>query len=1114
MTKRTVTDPQRVERSEIPLHYIADLDVVPNAAFIQDRDGVYRDCNKAFELFLNMPRERFIGKGPRELYPPDLVRKCRTEDREVMKAQGARHFKTSFQVDDGRVITADILKTALKDDRGEGVGMMGVFADALEVPLVDEVLRKYELLLHYSRDSVLLIDPRDGRIIEANQAACDAFGYSRREMRKLRIHDLRVDPPVVVDGQLAAASQGSVSFETLHRRKDGSTFPVEVEASAARFGGREAVIGTIRDVTEMVAAREGLRRRNEYLSMLNKTALALINRRDVDEVLSQIIAGAAALAGTEHALIMLLDPDGAALTVKAATGACAEYVGQTLPAREGMTARIVDSGEAMALNGCEQLLRSGDPRRDMAGTIMGVPLKSAGRVTGIICFLAVDGATPFNSFGSDLLADFADLASLALENARLYAAAQTEIAERKRAEEALQKSEAMNKSVMDSVHFGMFVLNPEMRIAGANKFMREDFRDADFSLTPFCYEYINGEGAQPCLTCPARKAFRDGTLHESVYCQDGKEGKGDRFFRLIAAPIKDDKGAVTSVVEMSEEITERVMAEEEIRRLSLAVDQSPGLVMITGMDNKITYVNAKFIELTGYTAAEVIGRTPHECVGSGIHSEDFYSEIWRCANAGREWRGEICNRRKNGELFWALASISPVKNAVGEVAYYLSIQQDITEQKEMEEALRVSRDTLALAAELAHLGPWHFRVDKQCFEFNDEFYAVYATDTAREGRFKTPEEYAGDFCHPDDAWLVGNEVQRALESPGCYSTQIEHRIIRRDGQVRTIAVRINIVKDADGKPLLWYGANQDITEQKETQRALEERNAELREALQKLRETQAHLIQHEKMAGIGQLAAGVAHEINNPLSFVVSNFDTLQKYVGRVAEMVAAYRELNGRVREEEAAPLRDLVDRIEALERKTRLDYILGDIKPLFAETGEGVERVANIVRALLLFSRADHQEVFEDYDLNAGIRNTLTVARNELKYAAMVEEQLGELPHIEAVGGRVNQVLLNVLLNAAQAIRGKQSEAPGVIRIRSWRDGDSVYCSIEDNGTGIPEEIRKDIFNPFFTTKPVGQGTGLGLSISYDIVVNGHNGSISVDSEVGSGAMFTIRLPIKQGS
>jgi PAS domain S-box-containing protein len=587
---------------------------------------------------------------------------------------------------------------------------------------------------------------------------------------------------------------------------------------------------------------------------------------------------------------------------------------------------------------------------------------------------------------------------------------------------------------------------------------------------------------------------------------------------VLKAPLQDAQGEIVGILIVIAEESRgkrprRIRAIEEIRKLSQAVDQSPGIVMIADTDGRITYVNAKFTEVTGYTFAEVAGLSPGDCLKSGVHPDSFYNEVWETIRSGREWRGEFCNKRKNGEHFWSLNSISPVKNAAGKIVYYLSIQQDITEQKAMEEALRVSRDTLSLAAELAHLGPWHFRPDKRCFEFGDEFYAVYATDTAREGRYMTPEQYAREFVHPDDAWMIEKEVQAATEHRGPhYTSRVEHRIIRRDGQVRTIAVNISIIKDADGKAVLWYGANQDITEQKQTERALEQRNDELRDALGKLQQTQAQLVQQEKMAGIGHLAAGVAHEINNPLSFVVSNFSTLQNYLRRITEMIDAYKDLCRRARTETAGSLQQFADTIQTIEKKNRLDYIMGDLAPLIAETGEGIERVANIVKALLLFSRVDHQEIFEDYDLNAGIKNTLIVARNEIKYVATVEEDLGNIPEIQAVGGKVNQVLLNILLNAAQAVKAKTPGDKGLIRIRTYRNAESVYCAIEDNGTGIPERIRNDIFNPFFTTKPVGQGTGLGLSISYDIIVNRHRGEISVASEAGAGSTFTIRLPIRQ--
>ncbi len=834
-------------------------------------------------------------------------------------------------------------------------------------------------------------------------------------------------------------------------------------------------------------------------------------QRDIDEVLEQIANRAAALAGTENAFVLLLSDNGRELAVRAGTGACAGYVGQTFPADVGMNAEILATGRPVVVNDYRRWpLRSDDPRFDWIGSIMGLPLKYAGKTVGVISFLAADKTAAFSNYGPELLASFADLASLALENARLYAAAQQEIAERVRAEEALKKSEAVARSLMDSAHFGMTVIDPAMRVLAANKYLQQLFPDVDFSQNPYCYVPFNQAKTSICPDCPVKEAFLDGRVHEVVLKLSLEQG--EKYIRLVASPVKDDDGTVVAVVEVSEDISGRVQTEEKIRKLSLAVDQSPGIVLIADTDGRITYVNAKFTQVTGYAAEEVFGMSPRDCLKSGVHPDDYYSEVWATVEAGREWRGEFCNRKKNGELFWVLASISAVLNAEGKVAYYLCIQQDITELKAMEEALRVSRESLSLAAELAHLGPWRFRTDKQSFEFNDEFYAIYGTDTAREGRFMTPEAYAREFVHPEDAWVVENEVQRALASPGCYSTQVEHRIIRRDGAVRTIVVRVNIVKDADGRPVMWYGANQDITEQKETERALEDRNAELREALEKLQQTQAHLVQQEKMAGIGQLAAGVAHEINNPLSFVVSNFDTLQQYLGRIAGVIDAYRKLGRSALAGDTERVRGLADEIAALEKRARLDYILQDLTPLFAETGDGIGRVANIVKALLLFSRVDHQEVFEEYDLNAGIKNTLIVARNEIKYVANVEAVYGDIPAVEAVGGRVNQVLLNIILNAAQAVKSKHPGATGLIKIRSYRDDRYICCDIEDNGPGIPAEIGSVIFNPFFTTKPVGQGTGLGLSISYDIVVNKHHGQISVASDGSSGATFTIKLPIKQ--
>ncbi|MCE5286779.1 MAG: GAF domain-containing protein [Pelosinus sp.] len=309
-----------------------------------------------------------------------------------------------------------------------------------------------------------------------------------------------------------------------------------------------------------------------------------------------------------------------------------------------------------------------------------------------------------------------------------------------------------------------------------------------------------------------------------------------------------------------------------------------------------------------------------------------------------------------------------------------------------------------------------------------------------------------------------------------------------------------------------FEMTEDITrwvqEKKAFEKMLQDKNTEIQGALEKVKQTQSQLIQQEKMAGIGYLAAGVAHEINNPLGFSQSNFATLQKYFRSMSELMLVYQRLCSKV-QAEIPTLQEEAMQIAALAKQKKIAYILKDIGPLFDETNDGLNRVGNIVKALRMFSRVDQENDFAEYDLNEGVRNSLIFARNELKYIAEVRENLSELPAVRARGGQINQVLLNIILNAAHAVKDKGTEGKGVITISTYADSHFVYCAVMDNGTGIPEEARKNIFDPFFTTKPVGQGTGLGLSISYDIIVNKHQGEISFITELGKGTTFIIKLP-----
>jgi len=306
---------------------------------------------------------------------------------------------------------------------------------------------------------------------------------------------------------------------------------------------------------------------------------------------------------------------------------------------------------------------------------------------------------------------------------------------------------------------------------------------------------------------------------------------------------------------------------------------------------------------------------------------------------------------------------------------------------------------------------------------------------------------------------------------------------------------IAVLRDENGKIRELQGIINDITERIEKERELWRTNLELSELNSKLQKTQELMVQQEKLASIGQLAAGVAHEINNPLGFLKSNHSVMEKYVAKAETLLQKIADSG--IPEASKPIMEQLVKQIDKM-------------KEILIESTEGYERIIRIVADLKTFSRLDQGEGFAEYDLNAGIESTLVVAWNEIKYVADVEKQLGNIPKIMARGNELNQVWLNLLVNAAQAIEGAKKEVRGRIIIKTWEEKGHIMVSIKDNGPGIPESIRKKIFDPFFTTKEPGKGTGLGLSISYNIIVENHKGQIIVNTEPGQGTEFVVILPL----
>lgn len=332
--------------------------------------------------------------------------------------------------------------------------------------------------------------------------------------------------------------------------------------------------------------------------------------------------------------------------------------------------------------------------------------------------------------------------------------------------------------------------------------------------------------------------------------------------------------------------------------------------------------------------------------------------------------------------------------------------------------------------------------------------------------------------------------------------ELEMKVEERTHELYVLNEDLNIM--FEGVKATNQELNREISERRKIEKQLELKNHELETAYDELKNIQAQVIQQEKMASIGQLAAGVAHEINSPLGYITSNIETLKKYLKRIFEysifLEDMVKDLIYSSKDNEVNT--ELIDKTTAAKRSFKVDFIKEDTEDIFNSTLDGANRIKNIVKDLRTFSRISSETNL--YDINAGIESVINIIWNEIKYKVTMKKELGIIPMTRCNIGQLEQVFLNILMNATHAI-----ENQGEINIKTLEESGFILIKISDTGKGIPENIMSRIFDPFFTTKEVGKGTGLGLSISYEIVKK-HNGSIEVESTVGVGTMFTIKIPI----
>lgn len=690
-----------------------------------------------------------------------------------------------------------------------------------------------------------------------------------------------------------------------------------------------------------------------------------------------------------------------------------------------------------------------------------------------------------------------------------------DVTQRKRTEEALKHERYLLHAFMANVPDCIYFKDATAKFTRINNAMAKRFglthaddaigkSDSDF----FAEEYAAKSLADDLKLLETGKAIL--TKEEDVRLQDGS-----RFWAITTKiPLRDRKDRVIGLFGVLHDITERIRAENTVRKsrqlLQAFLDNSPAVIYVKDKQGRYLLINRLFEELFKRTREEMLLKTdfdvfPYEA------AEKFRANDEQVVRDRRSI--EVEEILPDGEILRHYMSLKfPLFDSNGELYAVCGISTDITERKLADKALRESEarkgaildSALDCIVTLDHEG--------RITEFNP---AAEKTFGYRREDVLNKEFAEVLFPQIGDSEEDRNRMEHSVESAqgSLLGNRIESIARHANGtEFPTEMAMTHIV--VGGKPIFTVYLR-DITKRKAAEYALQkqaellreqanqlnERNMQLSKAYAELQEAEAQLIHSEKMAAIGQLIAGLAHEINNPAAFVLTNLAVISRDVQDILKYQKACREL-----EEIVAPIApEKVRELAAFREECSLDEAAEEVDTLLQAARKGMDRIRDLVANLRSYSRIDIRGEYGVGDLNEGIEATLLMLKPIIKESVTIETDLDELPSVECNLGQVNQVFMNLLANAIQAVSDG-----GTVRVYSRREGQGVRIGICDTGPGIPKEIQSRIFDPFFTTKEVGKGTGLGLSIARRII-DSHNGELTYETSP-AGTEFRLWLPMRQ--
>ncbi len=742
---------------------------------------------------------------------------------------------------------------------------------------------------------------------------------------------------------------------------------------------------------------------------------------------------------------------------------------------------------------------------------------------------------------------------------------QAEIADRQQVEAELFKREEFLSSIYDGVEHVVFVINVldrgVFRYAGCNQATQRllgiDVKDM-LDRTP---EQWLGKEVGKQIQQRYRRCVKVG---EPLTYEERLVFNGRTVWALTTLnPIRNAAGKIYRLVGTSINITDRQRVEEALRqsekRFQKLATNLPGMLYQFTLrpdgSMSMPYVSSGCYELYEMTPEQIYANSDR--MFEAIHPEDrplLEKAIADSIATLQPFQWEGRRLMASGKLKWIQAASRPERQADGTIVWD-GLMMDVTRLKQAEAALQQLNEELELRVaqrtqqlqqaiqELEAEAEERQAAEAALLDSEEKFRMVYeytkdAIMLLDEGRFidgnpaalnlfgcsdlqqivgKTPIDFspAQQPNGQNSKRLAIRYIQQAFEVG---FTNFEWQHCRLDGSL-FFAEATLVSIEVSGKVRLLV-VLRDITDRKQSEEALRHSEAQLRQqaqdlehTLHELKRTQAQLVQSEKMSSLGQLVAGVAHEINNPISFVYGNLIHATDYVRDLLEVIDLYE----RYYPQTIPALQERIDEIE-------LDFLRLDLPKLLASMKVGAERIREIVRSLRIFSRLDEADN-KEVDLHEGLESTLMILQTRLKATAdrpdiQVIKDYGQLPPIQCYAGQFNQVLMNLLGNAIDAIeeslasgQKRKTKLPPHIQISTTvRDGKWAEICIADNGLGIPEAVRDRLFDPFFTTKAIGKGTGLGLSIAHQVIVDKHGGRLEYRSTVGEGTEFIVLLPLKK--